>query len=190
MSEQKAIAGSLVNAGLTRRSGISSGAKVKGIWEFVCRGPDGRIKWRDTIHNLVVDEGLNHILSSTLAAGTQITAWYIGITNASPVPAAADVMSSHAGWTENTNYTEANRQVWTPGAVSGKSVDNSASKAAFNINTNGQTIGGAFLVSNNTKGGTTGTLYSCGAFTLGNKSVDSGDKLEVTATFTQADDGV
>ena len=100
--------------------------------------------------------------------------------------AAADTMASHAGWTEVTAYSEAVRQTLTLGAVASQSVDNSASKAAFSINADATTIGGAFITTDNTKGGTTGTLAGAAAFTGGNKAADNGDTLNVTVTLTQA----
>ncbi len=99
---------------------------------------------------------------------------------------AADTMSSHAGWTEVTAYDEATREALTLGTVSGQSVDNSASKASFSINADSTVIGGCFVATNNTKGGTTGVLYSIGAFTGGNKQADNGDTLNVTWTGTMA----
>jgi hypothetical protein len=60
---------------------------------------------------------------------------------------------------------------------------NSTSPAVFNINAT-STVGGAFLVSNNTKSGTTGTLFSASDFTTGDRSVVSGDTLNVTYTFS------
>jgi hypothetical protein len=94
-------------------------------------------------------------------------------------------MSSHAGWTEIADYSESVRQTLTLGSVSGGSVSNTASKATFSINGTA-TIGGAFVVSNSTKSGSTGTLYGAGAFTGGNKSASSGDSLTVTVTLTAA----
>jgi hypothetical protein len=50
-----------------------------------------------------------------------------------------------------------------------------------------QTVGGAFLISNSTKGGSTGTLYSASDFTSpGDRSVVSGDTLNVTYTLSLA----
>jgi hypothetical protein len=92
-------------------------------------------------------------------------------------------MASHAGWTENVGYSNATRVAWTGGAVSGGSVDNSASPASFLISATG-TIAGSFVVSNNVKGGTTGILYSEVNFIQGNRNVVSGDILNVTDTET------
>lgn len=171
------------------RPSRAEGVGVRGDWVVECRGRDGNLKWREVIHNLVVDEGLDYLLDAGLAGGSQTTTWYLGLTEASPSPAAGDDMSSHAGWVENENYDEATRQTWTPGSVSSQSVDNSASKAEFTMDTDSDTVGGCFLCSDGTKGGSSGTLYAVGAFTGGDKSVDDGDTLQVTATYTMADDG-
>lgn len=161
-------------------------AAVKGRWEFICRDANGVEKWRDTIDNIVVNAGLDYLLDAGLSGGTPITTWYLGLTSATPTVAAGNTMSSHAGWTEVTAYSEANRPAWTDGGVSSQSVSNSGSPADFTINADSTDIGGAFLTSNNTKGGTTGTLYAAGAFTAGNKSLDTSDTIEVTFTATAA----
>jgi hypothetical protein len=44
------------------------------------------------------------------------------------------------------------------------------------------TVKGLFLISDSTKGGTTGTLFSTAAFTGGTQAVNSGDTLKVTYT--------
>ena len=178
----------IVSAKLTRRPGVSSGIKVGGNFQVICRDKDGREKWRDTIDNLVVNVGLQHILDIVFSGGTQIDPWYVGLTGSTPSPAAGDTMGSHAGWTEFQNYDEGTRQTWVE-VRSGQSMDNSASKAAFTISADSSTIGGAFLTSDNTKGGTTGTLMAAGAFSGGDKSADDDDTLEVTYTFSAADDG-
>lgn len=150
----------------------------------------GTHKWGVEWDNIVTNAGLDYALDVALSGGSQLSTWYVGLVNgASPTFAAGDTMSSHVGWTENQNYDEAARQTWTDGGVSSQSVTNSASTADFTINTDSQTLGGAFLVSDNTKGGTIGTLYAEGDF-ASDKSADDNDTLSVTATFTSADDGV
>lgn len=99
---------------------------------------------------------------------------------------AADVMGSHTPWVENTNYTQSTRPAYTPGSISGGSVDNSASQAQFSINTNNTIIGGLFLTDNNTVGGTTGTLYGMAPFSVSFRQLNNGDTLSVTATLTAA----
>jgi hypothetical protein len=126
-----------------------------------------------------------------LTSTAQITTWYIGLWGAaaSNAPAAGDTMSSHIGWTEVTPYSNATRPTATFAAATNANpsvVTNSASPASFTINAT-QTVGGAFLTSNNTKGGSTGTLFSGADFSApGDRSVVSGDTLNVSYTLSLA----
>lgn len=171
---------------VVKRPGVVANANVKGRWEVVCRDKHGNIKWTDVIENLVTNAGLNHLLDVTLSGATQVTSWYVGLTDGTPTVDAGDTAASHDGWTEVTAYDEATRVAWSDGGVSNQSVSNSGSPAEFTISTNSTTVGGAFLISNSTKGGSTGTLYAVGAFSAGDKILDDGDTLAVTATFTAA----
>lgn len=173
-----------VRCAVSGKAELQSALLLHGGWQITCRDKNGRFKWVETIENLVTNAGEDHALDVALSGGTQIATWYLLLTDGTPTVAETDTASSHAGWTEVTAYDEAARVTWTDGGVSGQSVDNSASVADFTISTNSTTVGGAGLISDNTKGGTTGTLYSAGAFTGGDKSVDDGDTLSVTATFT------
>ena len=150
-----------------------------------CFDKGGNLKWAETIKNLVVNVGLNDALDKYFRGSTYTASHFVGLTAATPTVAAADTMASHAGWTESVVYSNATRPAYTPGTVSGGSVDNSASKASFTINAGG-TVGGAFLATDGTKSGTTGTLYGGGAFAGGNRAVVSGDTVNVTVTATMA----
>ena len=160
------------------------GTKFENIYTVECRDAQGNVKWVEEVHNLVVTEGLNDSLDKHLKGSSYTAAWYVGLTGATPTFAAGDTMSSHAGWTESSAYSEGARPALTLGTVSAGSVSNTASKAAFSIN-GSATIGGAFVTSNSTKGGGTGTLYGGGAFS-GNRSVVNGDTINVTVTCTAA----
>lgn len=168
------------------RSGQVVGFTVKGRYDIECRDASGNLKWTEVIDNIVVNVGLDDILDKYLKGSAYTAAFYVGLTDGTPTTAAADTMSSHAGWAEVTAYSEGVRQTLTLGTVSGQSVDNSASKAVFTLN-GAATVGGCFITTNNTKGGTTGTLFSVGAFTGGDKSGGSGDTVTVTYTCTSAD---
>lgn len=135
--------------------------------------------WKENIHNLVVDEGINAMLDYIFNSSAYTSAFYVGLLAASPVPAAGDGLSDI---TEFTGYDEANRQTYTSAAAASKAVTNSANKAVFTITSDSQSIGGAFLATVNS--GTGGTLISQKAFPLGNKAADSGDTLHVTITYT------
>jgi hypothetical protein len=121
---------------------------------------------------------------------TRVTTWYLGLITgpgSGTTIIAANTMSSHAGWTENTGYSNATRPAATFGTATTADpsvIDNSASPASFSINAT-STIAGAFLVNNSTKGGTTGTLFSASDFqSPGDRSVVSADTLNVTYTFS------
>jgi hypothetical protein len=96
-------------------------------------------------------------------------------------------MSSHAGWTEVTAYSQATRPACTFGTATTADpsvITNTASPATFSINGT-TTVGGAFLTSDNTKSGTTGILFSASDFqSPGDRSVVNGDTLTVTYTFS------
>lgn len=180
-----------VSCVVEKKSAHTEKAKAQGVFTVTCYDKNGNLKWEEKAPNLVVDVGLEAMTEATLGAGTQVTTWYLGIYGAaaSNNPLATDTMSSHGGWTEITDYDESTRPTCSFGASSiassGTSViSNSGSAAAFTMNT-GTTVGGAFLTSNDTKGGSTGTLFSAADFqSPGNRIVVSGDTINVTYTFT------
>jgi hypothetical protein len=191
MSLEKAKASDTVGTGLITNPGSSEGAKATGKYTVECYDKDGNLKWKAETPNLVVNVGLQYMAGVALTSTAQITSWYLGLYGAasSNNPAAGDTMSSHIGWTEVTAYSNANRPTATFAAATNANpsvVTNSASVASFNINGTA-TIGGAFLTSDNTKGGTTGTLFSAADFqSPGDRSVTNGDTLNVTYTLSLA----
>lgn len=150
-------------------------------YEFVCLDADGVEKWRETVDNLVVNTGLTDIVDKYYKGATYTASHFVGLKGVGTI-AAGDTMASHAGWTEITAYSEGVRQTLTLGTVTNGSADNSAAKATFSIN-GSATVGGAFVTTNNTKGGTTGTLVGATDFGA-SRSVLSGDTLQVTVTAT------
>lgn len=164
-------------------------AKATGRFDIRCFDKDGKLKWEDSNHNLVVNVGLQYMAGTALTSTAQITSWYIGLygSGATNNPAATDTAATHPGWTENTTYSNATRPAATFAAATNANpsvVTNAASVATFNMN-GSTTIGGAFLISNNTKGGTTGTLFSAADFqSPGNRAVVSGDTIQVTYTLS------
>lgn len=179
----------VVSSGLIARPGSEETARAMGKYFFECYDKDGNLKWTAESKNLVVNVGLQYMAGTSLDGSTaRITTWYIGLygAGASSTPAASDTMSSHAGWTENTTYSNATRPAATFAVATTANpsvVTNTANKASYNINGT-TTIGGAFLTSDNTKGGTTGTLFSASDFTGGDRAVVNGDTLQVTYQFS------
>jgi hypothetical protein len=176
--------GNKFSAQLIATIGIALGMQRTTWYDVECRDAEGRLKWKERKHNLVVDAGLNDSLTQHFKGSAYTAAWYVGITTASNTFAAGDTMVSHVGWVESAVYSNGTRPALTLGAVAAKSVDNSASKAVFNINASG-TVGGAFIVTNNTISGSTGTIYGGAAFAA-NRTVASGDTITVTVTLTAA----
>ena len=187
MSEKyKVGAGETMGADVIRGAGVATRAAMENTYVLECFGRDGKLKWVDHIVNLVTSEGLDDLLTNYLKGSGYTAAFYVGLTDGTPTVAAGDTMASHAGWVEVVAYDEATREVLTLGSVATQSVDNSASKASYAINADTTTVGGAFITTNSTKSGSTGTLYGVGAFTGGDKAVDDGDTLNVTVTLTAA----
>jgi hypothetical protein len=117
--------------------------------------------------------------------------WFVGLYGAagSNDPTANDTAASHPGFTEIVPYSNATRPAATFGTATtaDPSVQtNSASPASFTINGTA-TVGGAFLISDSTKSGSAGVLFSASDFTSpGDRVVASGDVLNVTYTFSLA----
>jgi len=172
------------SAALTTHPKSSDVVGAGGVYTVTCTGPDGKVKWTDTFHNLVTNVGLKSMNDVYFGAATQIATWYMGLVTgpgSGTTYAAADTLASHAGWTENTDYA-GNRKAVTFGAATTANpsvVTNTPT--AFAINGTA-TIAGAFLCSVATT--TTGTLFSGGDFTGGDKSVADGDALNCTYAFS------
>lgn len=156
-------------------------AVVRGWFDVECVNPDGSVAWRKRAPNGAATVGLNSLLDVGFGAAAQIAAWYMGVIDNSGYTAlaAADTMSSHAGWSESTAYTESTRQQWSPGSASGGIITNS-SAAVFTVNA-AVTVRGAFITSSSTKGGTTGTLWATGLLES-TESLVSGQQLRITYT--------
>jgi hypothetical protein len=166
-----------------------SAAKAGGVFHVQCHDAQGSLKWEAKEHNLVVNVGLQDMNTKYFTGSGYTATWYLGLYGAaaSNDPAAGDTMASHAGWTEVTAYSQATR----PQAVFGTAttadpsvINNSGAPAVYTINGT-TTVGGAFLTSDNTKGGTTGTLFSAVDFSApGDRAVVSGDTITVSYSFS------
>lgn len=177
--------GENLNLGFTDNLNCNEGGDYgmhrSSIYHFECRDAVGNLKWEETRNNIVMTEGLNDSLDKHFKGSSYTATWFVGLTGASPTFVAGDTAASR-GFTENTSYSEATRQTLTLGSVSAGSVSNTASKAVFTAS-GSTTWGGAFVISNSTKGGTTGVLYGAAALST-NRSVTTGDTLTITVTLT------
>lgn len=143
---------------------------------------EGKLIHKEEFPNDITNAGVNYLLDTMFNDATQIanSAWCIGLISNSGYSALAnaDTMASHAGWTEATGYSQSTRVAWGSGAAASRSVTN-ASAAVFNLNATA-TLKGVFITSQNTKGGSTGTLWATALFTSGDIPVVNGDELRVT----------
>jgi hypothetical protein len=238
-------------AGLGMKHGANMGVKANTQYEVVCRTKGGIIRWVEKFHNLVVNAGLNDMLTQYFKGSSYTSAFYVGLIGAGTgtlaetasansvtgtstafastdvgsnilivgagtsgadlattvasqssttaitttanaattvttaayavEPRPADTMSSKS-FNETAPYSNANRPTLTLGSVASQSVNNSGSPAAFTVNATGRVFG-AFLTTNNTVSGTTGTLYGGGLFST-SRQVLNGDTLNATLTMS------
>lgn len=157
---------------------------------FHCSLHDPRIRDRRKrcldrweVRNAGTTAGFNYLLDAGFRAQTPITAWYIGLINNSgySAVAAGDTASSHAGWTEFTDYSGSNRLAWSPSAASGGQLV-SGSSASFTLTASGN-IRGIFIISSQAKSATTGTLWATAVESSG-RAVSNGQVLQVYYTNT------
>ena len=160
-------------------------SKLKGKFHIEHRNAKGELIGKYDITNGITNEGKDLLLDVMFNDGTQVAnnSWFLGLIDLSGFTALADAdtMASHAGWSELTAYTEANRPGWGSGAAASQSTTN-ASPVTFSPNAT-NTVKGIFATSNNTKGGTTGTLWATALFSA-DVPVNNGDSLKVTYTVS------
>ncbi len=140
---------------------------VSGLYTHDVNGMDER-----SDANIVVTEGLNHMLSTVLADGTKVATWYVKLFKGNYLPLAtwnaANFKANADELDSNTEgYSETTAPAYVEGTAADGSISNSASKAAFTIysaTSAAISVWGAALSSVSTKGGTTGTLMSASKF--------------------------
>ena len=190
MSTENSKAQDSVSASLTTNKGATERVGAGGVFTVTCVGADGVEKWSDTFHNLVVNQGLQDMNSKYFQGSGYSATWYLGLVEgpgSGTSYAAGNTLASHSGWTEltpGTAYT-GNRKAVTFGTATTADpsvIDNSGSPSSFAMLVNSTVVAGAFLCSVAT--GTSGVLFSAGDFTGGDKTVDSGDTLNVTYSFS------
>lgn len=156
---------------------------IRGFFLIEHRDKNGKLLGIYRVPNGIVDVGANHLLETEFHAGSQATTWYIGLVDNAGYTgwAVGDTMSSHAGWTEATGYSGANRPQWTCGAAASRQITN-ATTVDFAI-TGSATLKGIFITTGQVKGATTGTLWSVALFSS-TVAVNNGDTLKVTYTIS------
>jgi len=175
-----------VSGAVARKTGFAEGAAAGGMFTVTCYDSNGKQKWVELAPNLVVNTGLQDMNTQYFKGSAYTAAWYIGLVNdtsANTTFSGGDTLASHAGWTENSNYSGSRPQATfgTATLADPSNINNSASAASFTMNANA-TISGAFLC--NVASGTSGLLFSAADFQApGDRTVVSGDVLNVTYSF-------
>jgi len=189
------------NATITLNAGAAANETVgiEGFYEVKCHDKDGNLKWEDSFPNLVNAVGKQLMLDTLLKGSSySVTGPFLGlISGASPTfGTGSDTQTSHAGWTEFTNYTVGGSAVrgtavFAASTSAGSTPSNVTTCAAaaivYTITGAGGTVGGCFLVTgsgaSSAQSNTGGTLYSAGAFTTA-KVTTAGDTVSVTYSTT------
>lgn len=145
---------------------------------------DGVVVDESWEHNIMPQQSVDHIASLIRGAGASpISSWYVGLFENNYVPdssvTAAELQNAVG---ESQAYDEIDRQLWSNNYDGIGFIGNTGTPAEFTMNAT-KTIHGAFLVSNATKGGTSGILLSIARFSTA-KTVDAGTVLRITAGLT------
>lgn len=186
-------AGASVGASVSMRPDVADGLIPKGVFVVECFDGDGNLKWRDEFRNAVVDTGVDAMLDDALAGSAYtVTGPFMGLISSVGYSAIAnsDTMASHPGWTEagstNAPTYSGTRKTCAWNAASARSKALSAA-LSFAI-TGAGTLKGAFIAFGagavNTIGSTTGTLFSAGLFTTGDRAVQANDTINVSYSIT------
>lgn len=137
-------------------------------------------------HNDITNQGKNDLFDVYFHDGTQTASasWAVGLINSAgfTAVAAGDTPASHAGWTEFTGYSQANRPAWSPGAPASQSITNGTA-IQYDITAASGSIHGLFVINENTKSGTTGILWATALFSPA-VPVVVGDQLRATYTLS------
>jgi len=187
MNNEKASASMAAGATLVAGTVHQESGEAHGRYVVECFDKDGKLKWKDTIENIVTTVGKNNLLDQYLGGSAYTATVRMGLKGTGTAVAAA-TQASHASWLEQggTNaptYTGNRPTV----AFSAASAGSKATSAAVSFAITGTgTVHGCFINMNGsaTKDDTTGVLYSAGDFSGGSKAVSNGDTLNVTYTAT------
>lgn len=155
------------------------GIMAKG--EYFHRVNDG--EW-SVDNNLLTTEGLAHMLNVALGPKQKSSGYYLALFSGSAAPAnnwtAANFASVANEITSlSEGYTSPTRPEWIPKTTTTGSIDNMESVATVTIATSSSlNVTGAAMLSNSTRGGTSGVLISASKYAAA-RTFQDGDKYDV-----------
>ena len=134
--------------------------------------------------NLVVNEGMAHILNVALGATAKPTGYFLALFNGAATPQAnwtAAGFAATAGEVVSMSegYTSPTRPAWTPGVAATNSIDNMAAVATVTIAATSQiNVTGAAMLTSSVRGGTTGVLVSATRYAA-ERTFQNGDTYDI-----------
>ena len=139
----------------------------------------------DRTKNLIVTEGLAHLLSVALGATAKPAGHFLALFSGAAAPAANWTAASFAAAASEIvsmteGYTSPTRPAWTPpSSTATGSIDNMAAIASVTMATASQlNVSGAALLTNSTRGGTTGALISATKYPV-DRVFQNGDTYDI-----------
>ena len=200
MQKELASCGDQAEISLQAGAAQNETVGIEGAYHVVCRDVDGNIKWEESFPNLVNAVGKQLMLDTLLrTSGTYTTNGpFLGLigTTSPTFGTGSDTMTSHAGWTEFTNYTVGGSAVRgtavfgassSTGSTPANVTTSTATAITYTITGAGGNVTGCFLCTgsgaSSTQSNTGGVLYSAGAFGTA-KTTTVGDTVSVTYSTT------
>jgi hypothetical protein len=160
---------------------------IGALWTWERLSPSGQVIEVQRAHNLAPVAGRNKLLDILFHGATQIDPWYILLFGNDYTPVDGDTYAV-PGFTEFTNYTEANRQEFAEAAALLGVVSNSGSRAIFTISGESVIYGSALVgggASASTKGDTAGGGTLVSSVKMGTPGLyTAGEAVRVTVNIT------
>ena len=135
-------------------------ARLGLVYEFEFIDADGRLVWSERKENLMPQDGVDYAALALFGDVPPISTFYMGLFRANVLPTSALKASDIPGTLQEfTGYSEATRPIWERTYDGIGAISNVAERCEFSI-TADDTLHGGFLVSESSKGGGTGLLFS------------------------------
>lgn len=156
-----------------------TGAREVGVFQLACYDASGALKWQETAHNALADEGEQYFLGVGLRGTTMAANTYLRLFN--DTPAETDTLSTLTGEPSGSGYSaqtlSSDATGWpTLGLDSG---DYQATSATKTFTASGGTIGPVTYLVLATSTDGTGKLLSYAALST-SRTLSDGDSLNVT----------
>lgn len=126
--------------------------------------PDGTVTQIGIDENLIPQSGINQLATLITGVGSPISVYYTGVFANNYVPTNSTTSADlQTGAGESVAYSQASRPVWNKTYDGVSLITSFASRSDFTF-TADTTLYGGFLVSDATKGGSSGVLLSIARF--------------------------